>query len=310
MATINQLTNYSPEFMGWDVNVVRSAMNELMTPAIVQPSPLKNYSKLFSNMTIPSGIVNVPIQTWTPGAQDLSNGVTVNTASATSAQLTVNKDVGNFYQFNPAEVQQYGLTYAIDTWLQPAIFDTDRYIASQSLALILNPSNFASASIKFTNSASFTPAAVGGLNAALSKQGINGRRFAVLCPDYFYAAQSSVAVLGNQAGADAIYNTVNGIYRMDLMEGQDLPDITGIDTSLTASVVGFSGNSAGLAVATALPPVLHPTGEMFPYTSPWTGVTYLVEKYYDEHARKQLIGASVLYDMQKVQNTIRVLYSK
>jgi hypothetical protein len=240
----------------------------------------------------------------------LAGGVTINNASATSAQLTLNKDYGNHYQFVPAEVQQYGLGYAIDSWIRPAIYGCDRFLVSQSLAVALTGGNFPSASIKFPTSASFTPNGAGQLNAALSKQGINGKRFSVLVPDYFWAAQSSVAVLGNQAGADSIYNTLSSLYKMSIVEGADLPDITGLDTAGTASIVGFAGNGAGIAVGTALPPVLHPSGEMFPYTSPWTGVTYLVEHYYDEHSRAHIIGASFIYDVQKVQNTIRVLYSK
>lgn len=305
----NQLTNYSPAFMGWDVEALKAAIDDLMTPAIVAPTPLKAFSTNFSNLPIPSGVINVPIQTWPTTANSNAGGVTINNATASSAQLVLNKDMGNFYQFNPAEVQQYGMGYAINSWIRPAIYGNDRFLASASLAVALTGGNFPSASVKFATSGSFTPAGVGQLNSQLSQQGINGERFAVLVPDYYWNVQSSVAVLGNQAGADAIYNTLKGMYKMNIVEGQDLPSISGVNTALTSSIVGFSGNAAGIAVGTALPPIKHPSGEMFPYTSPWTGVTYLIEHYYDEHARAWIIGASFIYDVEKIQNTIRVLYS-
>ena len=305
----NQLTNYSPQFMGWDIDVVRQQIDDLMTPAVVSPSPLKAFSSYFAQLPIPSGVINVPIQTWPSTANSNAGGVTINAATASSAQLTLNKDYGNFYAFNPAEVQQYGLGYAINSWIRPAIYGNDRYLVSASLAVAVNGSNYASASAKFGNSGSFTPAGAAKLNSEMSKQGINGQRFALLVPDYYWNIQSSVAVLGNQQGAEALLNRINGAYKMNILEGADLPDITGVDTTLTSSLVGIAGNGAGIAVGTALPQVKHPAGEMFAYTSPWTGVTYLVESYYNEYLRTNMIGASFIYDVQKVQNTIRRLYS-
>lgn len=302
MADTN-FTNVGSTFMAWDVAVVQARLNELLTPALAKPSSLDAFACRFSDVPAPSGIISVPIITYPTSADDLTGGMVVTTATASVAQLTVNRDIGKFFPFNPADAQQYGLDNLLKSWVAPAMYACDRTVASASLSVALTPSNFSTSSVKFPTSGSTTVANFGRLQADLSNQGINGNRVAVLNPYYYWGLIANIAAAGNAAGAAAIQSgTPNNPLNLQVLEGQDLPATVG-DTSTTSSIVGFVGVPSAIAVGTAIPQVVHANGQSVVLTSPNTKVPYLVESYFDETNRRWLVGASIVYGVAKVQGT-------
>jgi hypothetical protein len=307
MAT--NFTNIGSTFMAWDVAVMQARLNELLTPPTPKPTALDAFSTRFSDVPSPSGIISVPIVTYPTAADNLNSGMVLTGATASVQTLTLNNDIGKFFPFNPAEAQQYGLDNLLRTWLAPAMYACDRTVASASLAIALNASNFSTASVKAPTSSSFNVALTGRLQAELSNAGINGQRFAVLAPTYYWGLVTNIASAGNAAGAAALQaGSPNNPLGISVVEAQDLPALPA-DTAATSSIVGFVGNSSAVAVGTAIPNVVHNSGQSVVLNSPYTKVPYLVESYYDEVNRRWVIGASVIYAVAKVQNTLKQVAS-
>lgn len=290
----NILTGFSKTFLIWDVESVQTVIDNLTQPPVSKPTPLSVFASQFTALPTPSGIVNIPVPTYPTGADDLTSGMVVTDAQETTYQLTVNRDAGKFYAFRPAEAQQFGAEYIVKSFLAPAIYAIDATLNSASYALL--PS-FATSSVKPATTTAFSSSVMTSLNAGMSAAGINGERFAVLNSGNFWALIDDLSKKGNSAGAAAILSgNPNNPFATATVEAQLLPTV--------GNLVGFCGNKGGIAVGTAIPDVQHATGEKFVYKSPWTGVNYLVENYYDETNRKHIIGASVVYNVASVNPSI------
>ena len=308
---MGQFTNFGSTFMGWDINVISERLQEIITPATQKPTALAAFSTYFSDIPAPSGIISVPIVTYPTSADSFLNGGVSLGATASVQQLSVTTPIGKFFPFSPTDAQQYGLDNLLKTWVAPAIYACDRTISSASLAVALNASNFSTSSVKFATSASLGTNGATQVQAQLSLAGINGERIAVLSPTYYWGLIADIATKGNAAGAAALQaGSPNNPFGMSVIEGQDLPALPA-NTALTSSIVGFVGNKAGVAVGTAIPQVFHATGEQMVVKSPYTGVNYLLEKYFDDTLtqRNWYIGCSSIYGVAKVQNTILQLAS-
>jgi hypothetical protein len=300
----NQFTNFGSTFMSWDVAVIQARINELNPPATLKPTPLKQFSTLFSELPSPSGIINVPINNYSSTA-DSGTGLTVSPVSASTVSLIVNQPITKFAGYNVVEVQQYGLDNLINNQILPGIYACDRTLVSASLAVALNAANFSTSSLKLPNSSSVDITAIGNIQSAMSNAGINGNRFGVFAPTYYWGAVSNIAKTGNAAGAAALQaGSPNNPMGMSVYEAQDLPPLP-VNTAATSSIAGFVGVGSAIAVGTALPLVSHANGQAVPITSPWTGVTYLMENWFDENVTRQhIMGPSLIYGVTKVQNTI------
>lgn len=295
----NILSGFSKTFLIWDVAAVSDAIDAITKPPVSRPTPLNAFSTVYSELPTPSGIINVPVPTYPTGADSFASGVVITDAQETTYQLTVNNDAGKMYAVRPGEIQQYGLEYIVKSYLAPAIYAIDATLNSASFALL---STFVTSSVKPATSTAFSSSNMTALNVQLSNAGINGDRFCVLNTAYYWNLVNDLSNKNNQVGADAVVNgSANNPFKMTTLEAQLLPSLS--------NLVGFVGTKNAIALGTAIPQVVHPNGNQFVYKSPWTGIPYLVEDYYDESNRKRVVGASVIYGAASVNPSIQRIVS-
>jgi hypothetical protein len=296
----NNLTPYGQTLLLQNVEALQTVIDTMTAPALNKPTPLSVFSTRFSDLPTPSGIISIPVPTYPTSADDLSSGMVVTDINSTLYQLTVNRDAGKFFAFRPAEAQQYGAEFIVQSFIAPAIYAIDATLNSGSFALL---NNFATSSVKCATANSFSASAAIAVNAEASSNGINGDRFLVLNSPYFWSGLvNDLSQRGNTVGAAAVTNgSPNNPFNTVTVEAQLLPTAN--------NLIGFYGNASGIVLGTAIPDVKHANGEAMIYKSPWTNINYLVENYYDEYRRQHLIGASVIWNVASTNNTIRRLVS-
>ena len=291
----NNLSPFSKTFLIWDVETVSTITDTLTQPPVAKPVPFNVFASNFSDLPSPSGIISIPVPVYATSADDLSSGPVFTDAQPNNYQLTVNRDAGKFYKWNPAEAQQYGSEYIVKSYILPPIYAIDSTLNSASFALL---NSFPTSSVKPATATAMSASTALQFKSAMGNAGINGDQFMVLNTSYFWnGLVNDLSNKGNSVGAAAVTNgSPNNPFGMVTVEGQTLPT--------AGNLVGFCGNKSAIAIGTAIPNVQHANGEQFVYKSPWTGVNYLVEHYFDESRRANVIGASVLYNVAVVNPAI------
>ena len=279
----NTLTGLSNTLLAWDAAVVQAELDKVLAPVASKVTPFAAFAARFDNIPSATGTVNVPIATYSTGS-NVNNHVITN-AVVTTKTLTLSNDYTWFFAFSPAETQASGLSNLVNTYVAPAINAIEAQLQGEAFALL---SNFATSSVKPAIAASASLAQFIALNADLSNAGINGERILVLNSNYFWNGLiADLASKNNSAGATAIQTgDANNPLGMKVSEAQTLPT--------TSNLVGFAGTKGGIIVGTAIPNVAHSNGQSIVVTSPASGLSVLVEQYFDEANRKHVIGASVV----------------
>jgi hypothetical protein len=294
MASTNTTTGMSQTFLGYNVASIAAELDALQ-PVYAGINPFDAFSVVFKDM--PTGVttINVPVAQYPTGSSDQTDGPVFLNAISTGITITLDKDQGVLYKFNNVEAHNLGLPLLVKTFLQPAIYGTERTLLSASLSAGLSGLDASdTGSVRVGVANTFSGSTVAGIAGALSAANIKPD-FILTSNAYFWGLISNLSSVGNAAGAQALMTGTgfNNPFGVSIIGTNLLPPMTG--SFGTGNVVGIAGQRGWAVLGTSLPDVRHQNGEAFAYTSPRSGVTFLVENYYDESRRAHVIGATVLY---------------
>jgi hypothetical protein len=305
----NTLTSFNTTFLGFDVAALTAEINNIRTLK-AKVSPLKAWTTVFGD--IPTGMttMNIPLPVYPTGSADLTSGPVFQDVNSNTVAVVVNKDAGYLQKFNPLEVQNAGMPNLVRAFLEPAIYGCERTLMSASLSQAIANTSNATSSYRVTTGATFSASMVASIAGELSVANIP-RDFILVEPTRYWGLISNLSSTGNQAGADAIRNgSPNNPFGITVLESNLIPTMTGSTGIGTGNLVGLAGANSSVAIGTALPNVPHATGESFKYVAPDSGLTVLVENYFDESRRAWVIGASVLYGTATGVNGIEKITDK
>lgn len=281
----NSTTGFTNTLLAWDAGVIQAEINRIQAVVGAKVNPFSGFATRFENIPSGTGVINVPIPTYSTTCG--KNSYTITDATTTNAPLTLNTDYTKFVAFNPAEAQTAGLTNLVNTFIAPAIYAVEAQLTTDAYALL---TSFATCSVKPAAAVTMSGSNALAIQSALSTAGINGERILVLNSSYFWnGIMTDLSKQNNSAGAAAIASGApNNPYGFTggVMEAQLLPT--------AGNLVGFTGTKGGIVVGTAIPNVVHANGSSVVIQSPTSGLNLLVEHFYDESNRKWVIGASVI----------------
>lgn len=305
----NSITSFNTTFLGWDIDALSAEVNNIraLKPAV---TPFKVFTTVFGD--VPTGVtnINIPIPVYPTGSNNLSNGPVFNDATTTTVTVVCNNDAGYFQKFNPSEVQNAGLANLVKAFIEPSIYGVDRTIFSASMATVISNTSNVTSSVRLGTGNTFSSSAV---TALASELGVNNipAEYVLVETTRYWGLIADLASKGNQAGADAIRTgSPNNPFGVAIFPSNLIPASSGSTGIGTGNVVGIAGSSAAVAVGTAIPNVKHANGEQFLYVSPDTGMSYLVEQYFDESRRAFVIGASLLYGTATGTNSAEKITDK
>lgn len=296
----NTLTGLSNTLMAWDAGIVQSEINNVLNPVAAKITAFGAFASRFANIQASNGTINVPIPTYATGSSTGTGGtIIISNGVTTNAQLTLANDWYQYYAFNPVEAQSSGLSNLIQTFVAPAIYAVEATILSASLAVVAT--NFSTSSLcKPPIAASGSLAQFINLNADLSNNGINtGDRILCLLSSYYWQGlMQDLSNKNNSAGANAIQsgNPNNPL-------GMVVSEVSPTYLPSVNNLVGFGGTKGGIIVGTAIPNLIHGTGTSMVVTSP-NGIPMLLETFVNDNTRQWVIGASVVGNAVKGNNSL------
>lgn len=288
----NTLTGMSTTYLGKDI---ASLTEELKNLQALRPRINDFQAFLTVFRDVPEGVttINVAVPVPITGSQDLSSGPVFYDVTSTGVSVTINRDTGLLAKYNPNEVQSYTLEQ-LASFLDQQIYGVERTFFSASLAQGLTNLHSTS-SYRVTSDAAFTSSAVPGIAADLANSNITPE-FVMVNEAKVWKLVDDLSNKGNSAGAQAILTGApNNPYNVPILPSNLIPSLTGSAGVGTGNVVGISGQKGHVILATALPNVKHANGESFPFKSPRSGVTFLIENYYDESRRGWVMGPTCLW---------------